>query len=68
MEKTCLSTGHARTSCGPSRIQKAIWYRYQAKNSSLLRLLGNADALIYRPAHAEAARAGTPCATLPLPK
>lgn len=39
-----------------------------SQDSSLLRLLGNADALIYRPAHAEAARAGTPCATLPLPK
>lgn len=39
-----------------------------SQDSSLLRLLGNADALIYRPAHADAISAGTPCATLPLPK
>ncbi|MEQ8658164.1 MAG: molybdopterin molybdotransferase MoeA [Hyphomicrobiales bacterium] len=39
-----------------------------SQDSSLLRLLGNADALIYRPAHANAASEGTRCATLPLPK
>ncbi|MEO0384042.1 MAG: gephyrin-like molybdotransferase Glp [Pseudomonadota bacterium] len=39
-----------------------------SQDSSLLRLLGNADALIYRPAHVDAASAGTLCAMLPLPK
>lgn len=39
-----------------------------SQDSSLLRLLGNADALIYRPANTAAASAGTPCVTLRLPK
>jgi molybdopterin molybdotransferase len=39
-----------------------------SQDSSLLRLLGNADALIYRPAHADAINAGATCVTLPLPK
>jgi molybdopterin molybdotransferase len=41
--------------------------RFRSQDSSLLRLLGNADALIYRPAHAPAASAGSVCAMLSLP-
>ncbi len=39
----------------------------ESQDSSLLRLLGNADTLIYRPAHAASAAAGDPCQTLSLP-
>ncbi len=38
-----------------------------SQDSSLLRLLGNANVLLYRPAHAPALAAGSTCQTLPLP-
>lgn len=40
----------------------------ESQDSSLLRLLGNADALIYRPSHAPQAAAGDSCHTLVLPR
>ena len=39
-----------------------------SQDSSLLRLLGNADVLLYRSAHAPALEAGSTCETLPLPR
>lgn len=39
-----------------------------SQDSSLLRLLGNADTLLYRPAYAPALSAGSACETLPLPR
>jgi molybdopterin molybdotransferase len=39
-----------------------------SQDSSLLRLLGNANVLLYRPAHAPALSAGSDCETLALPR
>jgi molybdopterin molybdotransferase len=39
-----------------------------SQDSSLLRLMGNANVLLYRPAHAPALSAGSDCETLALPR
>jgi molybdopterin molybdotransferase len=39
-----------------------------SQDSSLLRLLSNANVLLYRPAHAPALSAGSVCETLDLPR